>query len=118
MPVIPKKGGPWSLFCTDCGVWTPNTANAEMQKEGFYASSHVCGHIRDGEVRDEEYWGRINQVPARWEIAKDGWPCCPICYTRAPIDVYEYRRLGVVKAAETNYCPHCGRRLQDGGPVA
>lgn len=55
MPVIPKDGGPWSLFCTDCGVWTPNTANAEMKKEGFYAHSHVCGHMQKDEISDEEF---------------------------------------------------------------
>jgi len=55
MPVMPKKGGPWSLFCTDCGVWTPNTANAEMRKEGFFASSHVCGIVQKDEIRDEDY---------------------------------------------------------------
>lgn len=47
MPVIPKRGGPWSLYCTDCGVWTPNTANTEMMKEGFYASGHICRERRE-----------------------------------------------------------------------
>lgn len=55
MPVIPKSGGPWSLYCTDCGVWTPNTANAEMKKEGFYAHSHVCGHMQKDEISDEDF---------------------------------------------------------------
>ncbi len=55
MPVIPKKGGPRSLFCTDCGVWVPNTANHEMRKEGFYAWYHVCGVVQRDEIRDEDY---------------------------------------------------------------
>lgn len=56
MPVIPKKGGPYSLFCTDCLVWVANTANDEMRKEGFYAHSHICGHF-DAlfEVRDADW---------------------------------------------------------------
>lgn len=59
MPVIPKSGGPWSLFCTDCGVWTPNTANSEMRKEGFFASSHCCGVIQKDEIRDEDFRNRL-----------------------------------------------------------
>lgn len=55
MPVIPKKGGPLSLFCTDCRVWTPNTANYEMKKEGFFAYSHVCGIVHKDEIRNEDY---------------------------------------------------------------
>ena len=55
MPVVPKEGGPYSLFCTDCGVWTPNTANAEMKKEGVYSHSHVCGRLDEDEIRDIDY---------------------------------------------------------------
>ena len=55
MPVVPKEGGPWSLFCTNCNVWTPNTANAEMKKEGMFSHSHVCGRLGDDEIRDEDY---------------------------------------------------------------
>lgn len=55
MPVMPKKDGPWSLFCTDCRVWTPNTANYEMKREGFYAHSHMCGIVQKDEIRDEDY---------------------------------------------------------------
>ena len=40
--VIPKDGGPFSLFCTSCKRWVPNTANAEMRKEGCFAHSHFC----------------------------------------------------------------------------
>lgn len=55
MSVVPKEGGPYSLFCTDCKTWTPNTANYEMQKEGCYASSHCCGHLSASEITDEEW---------------------------------------------------------------
>ena len=40
--VIPKDGGPFSLYCTSCHRWIPNTANAEMIKEGCYSYSHFC----------------------------------------------------------------------------
>lgn len=56
MAVIPKDGGPYSLFCTDCQVWVENTANAEMRKEGFYAHSHWCGHFdKLREVKDADW---------------------------------------------------------------
>ena len=68
MPVIPKRGGPYSLYCTDCGVWTPNTANAEMKKEGFFAHSHVCGHMQKDEIRDEDYRKKQKQEHEEKEI--------------------------------------------------
>jgi len=40
--VIEKSGGPYSLYCTSCKRWIPNTANAEMRKEGCIAHSHFC----------------------------------------------------------------------------
>lgn len=40
--VRPRKGGPYSLFCYDCGEWVPNTANSEMAKEECYSHSHRC----------------------------------------------------------------------------
>lgn len=40
--VIEKSGGPYSLYCTSCHRWIPNTANAEMQKEGVFSHSHFC----------------------------------------------------------------------------
>ena len=40
--VIQKSGGPFSLFCLSCKRWIPNTANAEMRKEGYFAHSHFC----------------------------------------------------------------------------
>ena len=56
MPVIPKNGGPYSLFCTDCLVWVANTANVEMRKEGFYAHSHICGRFDSlFEARDTDW---------------------------------------------------------------
>lgn len=53
--VIKKDGGPWSLYCTDCHTWFPNTANAEMQKEGAIAYSHVCGVNGADEITDKEF---------------------------------------------------------------
>ena len=56
--VIPKSGGPYSLFCTECGCWVPNTANHEMKKEGIYAYSHYCENgvcdMRNGEIKEKE----------------------------------------------------------------
>ncbi len=56
--VIQKSGGPYSLFCTECGCWVPNTANHEMKKEGFYACSHYCENgicdMKNGEIKAKE----------------------------------------------------------------
>lgn len=41
------------LYCKKCHCWVPNTANAEMRKEGCYAHSHVCGIRADGEVYED-----------------------------------------------------------------
>ena len=40
--VKPRAGGPYSLFCSDCGCWVPNLANYEMLKEGYYTHHHTC----------------------------------------------------------------------------
>ena len=53
--VIEKSGGPYSLFCTTCRVWVPNTANYEMKKEGFFAHSHVCGRKANNEITEAEW---------------------------------------------------------------
>jgi len=45
-----RDGGPYSLYCYDCGRWIPNTANAEMQKEGAYAHGHYC-FVASGELK-------------------------------------------------------------------
>ena len=55
MSVKPKAGGPWSLFCTRCGTWIPNTANYEMKKEGFYAHSHRCDRMTEDEISDKDW---------------------------------------------------------------
>lgn len=65
MPVVPKSGGPYSLFCTDCKTWVPNTANAEMRKEGCFAHSHICGHLAEDEVPDETWQETLRQKEAR-----------------------------------------------------
>ena len=49
--VIVKNGGPFSLYCTSCKRWVPNTANAEMKKEGFFANAHFCV---DGKPIDDD----------------------------------------------------------------
>ena len=53
-PVRPREGGPLSLYCLRCRCWVPDTASAEMKKEGYYAHSHVCGDMTHGEIPDEE----------------------------------------------------------------
>ena len=55
MPVQPKEGGPYSLFCTDCKTWVPNTANAEMRKEGCFSHSHICGYPQPNEISDADW---------------------------------------------------------------
>ena len=54
--VAPKSGGPFSLYCESCKCWVPNTANAEMRKEGLYAYSHWCKDglcdMRNGEIKE------------------------------------------------------------------
>ena len=52
--IIQKDGGPYSLFCTSCKRWIPNTANYEMKKEGVIAHSHFCV---DGECLTPEDGG-------------------------------------------------------------
>lgn len=46
--VQPRADGPFSLYCFDCGEWTPDTANHEMRKEGMFAASHCCRGVTDG----------------------------------------------------------------------
>lgn len=53
--VLPKEGGPYSLFCSECRKWIPNTANSEMRKEGFFAHSHSCNVYQDNEIDDTEW---------------------------------------------------------------
>ena len=58
--VIIKEGGPYSLYCTSCHRWIPNTANYEMLKEGCFAHSHFCVNgvnltLEDGGVDDKEW---------------------------------------------------------------
>ncbi len=53
-PVRPREGGPLSLYCHRCRCWVPDTANAEMKKEGYYAHSHICGDLTHGEIPEQE----------------------------------------------------------------
>lgn len=45
--VLPRKGGPYSLFCYTCRRWIPNESNFEMAKEGYYSHSHFCERLGD-----------------------------------------------------------------------
>lgn len=63
--VIEKSGGPFTLYCTSCKRWIPNTANAEMRKEGCYAFSHFCV---DGEAVGED--GGIDDKDWKAQVAK------------------------------------------------
>ena len=63
--VIPKPGGPYSLYCTSCHRWIPNTANYEMKKEGVFAHSHFCSNGKclspnDGGIDDVD-WQPVNR---------------------------------------------------------
>lgn len=69
--VVPREGGPYSLFCTNCKMWVPNTANAEMRKEGFYAHSHSCGRVDLSEISDES-WQRKKRIRENWGKLKVG----------------------------------------------
>ena len=42
MGVHPREGGPYSLYCFECGKWVGNTANYESQREGCFSHSHSC----------------------------------------------------------------------------
>ena len=57
--VQPREGGPYSLFCPNCKVLVPNTANNEMKKEGFFAHSHQCGVKSPDEISEEEWKERM-----------------------------------------------------------
>lgn len=53
--VHPKSGGPYTLYCDECGCWIPNTANTEMRKEGAIAYSHFCDNgVCD--MRTARFW--------------------------------------------------------------
>lgn len=42
-----------SLYCRKCHCVVPNTANAEMRKEGYYSHSHCCGVRSPGEIYED-----------------------------------------------------------------
>lgn len=42
------------LYCRVCHCTVPNTANAEMRKDGIFAHNHICGLRSPGEVYDNE----------------------------------------------------------------
>ena len=67
--VQPREGGPYSLYCYDCGEWVPNTANHEMAKEGCFSHSHWCKPKEEKRVRE---WISRKQ-DGEWE------DICPNC---------------------------------------
>ena len=70
--VHPKSGGPYTLYCDECGCWIPNTANAEMRKEGVIAYSHFCDNgvcdMRNGEILDSSRKKTQDAVAVRKHI--------------------------------------------------
>lgn len=83
--VHPKSGGPYSLYCDECGCWIPNTANAEMKKEGFIAYSHSCENgvcdMANGEILDAQRAPEQKSETVRKHVGKP----TPVCCIRANI---------------------------------
>lgn len=94
--IIEKEGGPYSLYCTKCKTWFPNTANFEMRKEGVIAHSHLCGFRSKPDMTDEEWaeekkrrtsepkkvlrWEPMYRCPHCGEITKRPLNMCPCCF--------------------------------------
>lgn len=78
--VHPKSGGPYSLYCDECGCWIPNTANAEMRKEGVIAYSHICENgicsMSNGEIPDIPQDIKRTAATACKHIGKPSPVCC------------------------------------------
>ena len=78
--VHPKSGGPYTLYCDECGCWIPNTANAEMRKEGVIAYSHFCDNgvcdMRNGEILDSSRKKTQDAAAVRKHIGKPVPACC------------------------------------------
>lgn len=95
--VVEKKGGPFSLFCTDCNCWVPNTANAEMAKEGVFAHSHHCSDgvcdCKNGEIHDTEYRKKAAEV----ELAQK--PAAPK-FKSKPFSTKKREYAGVAKVVD------------------
>ena len=54
MPHVIMRRTDGKLWCRKCRCTIPNTANAEMRKEGCYSHSHICGIRAKGEIYKEE----------------------------------------------------------------
>ncbi len=78
--VHPKNGGPYSLYCDECGCWIPNTANTEMRKEGVIAYSHICENgvcdMTNGEILDTPQNRKRKAETVRKHIGKPSPACC------------------------------------------
>ena len=78
--VHPKSGGPYTLYCDECGCWIPNTANTEMRKEGAIAYSHFCDNgvcdMRNGEILDSSRKKAQEDSAVRKHIGKPVPACC------------------------------------------
>lgn len=106
--VHPKSGGPYSLYCDECGCWIPNTANAEMRKEGVIAYSHICENgicsMSNGEIPG-----------VRKHVGKPSPACCIRANIRPGMEVDIVLKKdqptgtltrGIVKAVLTNSHSH------------
>lgn len=106
--VHPKSGGPYSLYCDECGCWIPNTANAEMRKEGVIAYSHICENgicsMSNGEIPG-----------VRKHVGKPSPVCCIRANIRPGMEVDIVLKKdqptgtltrGIVKAVLTNSHSH------------
>ena len=69
--VRPRKGGQYSLYCYDCGEWVPNTANAEMSKEGCYSHSHWCKPKPADIARAREEGAQAERAKIRERIERE-----------------------------------------------
>lgn len=98
--IVEKAGGPYSLYCTECKVWFPNTANYEMRKEGCIAHSHICGCKNSNEISDEEWEEKVaislaNKINRTWKAYYE----CPVC--------------GEISNTPSKECPFCKTALSE-----
>lgn len=117
--VHPKSGGPYTLYCDECGCWIPNTANTEMRKEGAIAYSHFCDNgvcdMRNGEILDSSRKKAQEDSAVRKHIGKPVPACCIRANIKPGMEVDIVLKKdqptgiltrGVVKAILTNSHTH------------
>ena len=90
--VKPRKGGQYSLYCYDCGEWVPNTANAEMSKEGCYSHSHWCKPKPADIARAREEGAQSERAKIRERIERE------IYYMQSQ-GVYSANQVAVLRRA-------------------